>query len=103
MVENFEDLVQKNKVKEGQTFANYSRLCEWIGIPVTQGKQRQYDQRRLQCYFSWEKAERGNSLTITETYYDTPRPLEDGRIGIHTTVRLFNPNSFRQERTIFLG
>ena len=86
MVENFEDLVQKNKVKEGQTFANYSRLCEWIGIPVTQGKQRQYDQRRLQCYFSWEKAERGNSLTITETYYDTPRPLEDGRIGIHTTV-----------------
>lgn len=73
------------KVRVNQTFKSYTALCEYIGIPVTKGKQRQLDQRHLQCFFTWEKIGDTNQLVITETYYDAPRPFEDKRQGVHTT------------------
>ena len=52
---------------------------------MTTGKQRQLDQRHLQCYFTWEKIAGSNRLVITDTFYDAPKPFEDKRQGIHTT------------------
>ena len=85
MVNDYINKIRENPVKVGQTFETYKALCEYIGIPVTTGKQRILDQRHLQCYFRWEKKEGSNQLVITETYYDHPKPFEDRRIGIHTT------------------
>lgn len=56
-----------------------------MGIPVTMGKQRQLDQRHLQCFFTWEKVAESNRLIITETFYDDPKLFEDGRKGEHPT------------------
>ena len=78
-------LIQIVRVNIGQEFKSYSDLCSYIGIPVTKGKQRQLDQRHLQCYFTWEKIAGSNRLVITETFYDAPKPFEDNRKGIHTT------------------
>jgi len=52
---------------------------------VTTGKQRQLDQRHLQRFFTWEKVAGSNRLVITETFYDDPKPFEDGRKGAHLT------------------
>lgn len=52
---------------------------------MSAGKQRQLDQRHLQCYFTWEKVAGSNRLVITETFYDDPKPFEDGRKGEHLT------------------
>ena len=78
-------LIQIVRVNIGQEFKSYSDLCSYIGIPVTKGKQRQLDQRHLQCYFTWEKIAGSNRLVITDTFYDAPKPFEDNRKGIHTT------------------
>lgn len=44
------------------------------------------DKRHLQCFFTWEKQEGANRLTITETFYDNPKAFEDTRKGVHTTL-----------------
>lgn len=77
--------IAANPVEIGQEFKSYVALCTHIGIPATTGKQRQLDQRHLQCYFTWEKVAGSNRLVITETFYDAPKPFEDKRQGIHTT------------------
>lgn len=82
---NIDNIASYQQVAVGQEFKSYSALCEYIGIPVTKGKQRQLDQRRLQCYFTWEKIAGSNRLVITDTFYDAPKPYEDNRKGIHTT------------------
>ena len=82
---NIDNIASYQQVAVGQEFKSYSALCEYIGISVTKGKQRQLDQRRLQCYFTWEKVAGSNRLVITDTFYDAPKPYEDNRKGIHTT------------------
>ena len=77
--------VRNTPLEIGQEFKSYPNLCSYIGIPATKGKQRQLDQRHLQCYFTWEKIAGSNRLVITDTFYDAPKPFEDNRKGIHTT------------------
>lgn len=79
--------IEKNKVAVGQVFASFKALCEFVGVkPKSGGKERKYIEKRLRCYFEWEKAEGSNRLTISAVFYDAPRPYEDERRGIHTTV-----------------
>lgn len=79
--------IEKNKVAVGQVFASFKALCEFVGVkPKSGGKERKYIEKRLRCYFDWEKAERSRELTISAVFYDNPRPYEDERRGVHTTV-----------------
>lgn len=73
--------IQKNMVEEGQEFSNYKQLCQYIGIPYSQGKQKELLNRHLKCYFTWEKVEGSNRLRILETFYDNPKVFEDRRGG----------------------
>ena len=82
---NLQQMIMKQQVKKGQTFKSYAALCRYVGIPITTGKQRQLDQRHLQCCFTWEKVAESSRLIITETFYDDPKPFEDGRKGEHPT------------------
>ena len=77
--------VMAKPVYPGQQFSNYVELCKYIGIDVTQGKARQLDQRHLQCYFTWRKAEKGHTIIVVETFYDAPKVFPDRREGRHTT------------------
>lgn len=79
------EILLRNQVSIGQEFKSYADLCKHIGIPATTGKQRTLDQRHMKCYFDWKKAERGNKLTITDTYYDNPKEFVDNRNGTHIT------------------
>ena len=81
---NIEKIPQA-QVTVGQEFKSYSALCDYVGVPATTGKQRQLDQRHLKCFFTWEKVAGANRLVITETFYDAPKPFEDGRKGAHLT------------------
>ena len=81
----FQQMIMTHQVKKGQKFESYAALCAYIGIPVATGKQRQLDQNYLQHFFTWEKVAGSHQLIITETFYDAPKPFEDGRLGIHTT------------------
>ena len=60
--------VRNTPLEIGQEFKSYPDLCNYLGIPVTKGKQRQLDQRHLLCYFTWEKVAGSNRLIITETF-----------------------------------
>ncbi len=79
------ETILKHRVYIGQDFTSYAKLCAYLGVPVTKGKQRQLDIRHLNCYFSWENIEHSQKIIITDIFYDQPREFEDGRTGIHTT------------------
>ena len=79
--------IASNHVETGQSYKSYSALCSFIGIePKKGGKERKYQEKRLKCYFDWQKVEGSHKLIITETYYDNPKPYEDGRNGRKTTL-----------------
>ena len=57
------------KIKElyvGQEFANYRRLCEFLGEKEKGGKSRDLQIKNWQRYFSFEK--RGHKLIIIEIF-----------------------------------
>lgn len=78
--------IEINKVTVGQSFKTFNALCKSVGVePKKGGKERKYIEKRLRCYFDWEKAEHSSKVTISAVYYDNPKAYEDERRGIHTT------------------
>ena len=79
--------LEENRVAIGQSFSSFNALCRFLGIVAKKGgRERKYIEKRLRCYFDWERLPSSNRLIITEVFYDNPKPYVDERRGIHTTA-----------------
>ena len=73
-----------NKIKElyvGQKFANYRRLCEFLGEEIRCGQSKKCQLKDWARYFCFDRE--GNKIIITEIY-DTPKKKIDRRGGNHS-------------------
>lgn len=82
-----------NKINElyiGQEFANYGKLCEFLGEKYKKGgKSKVCQLNDFKRFFSFEKS--GNKFIITEIY-DTPKKKIDNRRGGSPWKTLKHPN-----------
>jgi hypothetical protein len=70
--------IDLSQITIGAEFKNYKQLAQALGEEVCDGNAKKYQMNKWKRYFDFEKANKGQAITITDIYSE-PYPTDDAR------------------------